>query len=424
MTSRDIMLSSVIAKISLVGILAFALALACMAGLGSFPHRATADSEGKSGYVLRGLRHLGELSQTRRLQSSVYLSEIQSVGAEGGEWDISGDNLQSFVEHRVNGFVTSVKVYQDETRRRRGARRRTPIKGISVAYDGESTEHAHGTTSGSYKQLVMQLGETVTELSISNNPDNLAIPGFVKIVTSSGQRLEVGEPGGSVNVASLGSGFLSGFSGSTKNHDNGGGSYPVLVGLHFLVYKPFSETLVTNMRYVPDLSLQQVVTSPKEMMRRDYCNPTSDELPSSTSSREVTLTLGNTGCFDISDSFTVGASVKISGGIPGLVDMESTAHWENVLTIGKTNCNSEEQLEKTTFTFPDLSIPPRTFLRYTYYEWSGELQNQRYEADLEFHFQDGNIDPIIKAVSGAYTGSSQIYAREVWSELDEATCTP
>jgi len=112
------------------------------------------------------------------------------------------------------------------------------------------------------------------------------------------------------------------------------------------------------------------------------CND--DAVQGQCQSAQFTKTIGEKHIWSLTASFSVGASISVQAGIPGIVSVREEWHWE--VGASSTWTTETDTTETKTMTFP-VTVGNRTRVFGTFAWWDSKVELP-YEGDLVYKFID------------------------------------
>ena len=247
-------------------------------------------------------------------------SPVRSIGDTTGNNGTQFD-LRRFEQGRI---VKRIGVHYDP---------RTCLRGISISY--ENGERATtGTLQGSYNEITLNPGETITRASLWGNGVGTRT-GRIRFETDGGRTFNAGRDttGQDEFPITVGSGILAGFTGRS--------GVDIFI-LGFVFIKPVRSTEITNVRYTLPSGgniVPHALVSEARFSNNQSSPITWDFINSVERTNSVTFTSSVT--------LEFGVSVSVSAGVPGIVSVESGYSWG----VGATREWSRTNETTVTFTW-------------------------------------------------------------------------
>jgi len=239
------------------------------------------------------------------------------------------------------------------------------------------------------------LGEyVVDDLKLSGNGKGEFL-GSIEFKTSAGTEFKVGEIGPHRWHFPTGGAFMAAFTGRASDQ--------AVDMLRVGFWKPIKEISYQSLTY-PTLDSLARIKNPERIGKRSYCNAMPFSVPNAGQKIERTVKTGTTSCLTSSSSSQFSHSVKVSGGIPFVAEVETEMKWEVSKSSVRENCKTKVTEEKRTLTFPNLMIPPGSSFDYTFSQWLGKLSSLPFRAVLRITMKDNTS--VLRSESGTYTGVS------------------
>jgi hypothetical protein len=213
--------------------------------------------------------------------------------------------------------------------------------------------------------------------------------GHLSFSTSNGNRFSVGTLH-TPYISQADNGFFTGIfgqSGTDIDH------------MSLAVMKRVRSSRLESLRY-PTLSSHTAGLTP-QIYRTSWCND-GNLVQSQTAT--FMQSVGTSRTWSVGVSMMVGASVTVSGGFPGIVNVSSTFKWE--VTATSTYSSTTETVRSQTMNFP-INVEPRSRISASFQWWDSQI-NVPYTAVLRHTFTDGASYgfPVSDTYDGAYITES------------------
>jgi len=338
-------------------------------------------------------------------------TNIQSCGCRGPElysyqqWPlaqgtigcIGGCGGSEFQINRRGGTIKQLMVWTNNARRRN-----SHIKAIRFTYnDDHAVLQGNPTGASGPWSHNFQPGEyVVDDLKLSGNGRGKFL-GSIEFTTSAGTEFKVGMTGPHRYHFPTGGSYMAAFTGRVSDD-----------GVHMLgvgFWKPIKEISYVSLTY-PTLDSLVHIKNPERLNKRSYCNTLPFPVPNAGQKFERTVKTGTTSCLTSSSSSQFSHSVKVSGGIPFVAEVETEMKWVESKSSVRENCKTKVTEEKRTLTFPNLMIPPGSSFDYTFSQWLGKLSSLPFRAVLRVTLKDNTS--FLRNEIGTYTGVSFSAIRE------------
>lgn len=285
----------------------------------------------------------------------------------------------------------------------------THLRGISITYSDDHREST-GTAAGNYAEIILRPGEKIVAASLWGNGVGTRT-GRIRFETDQNRSFNAGRDtsGQDEFPINVGSGILAGFRGRSGTD---------IFILAFVFILPVSRTVISNVRYtVPSRGI-----SSETLQEVTYRNDHASGDVNWDFSNSVTRI--NTVAFSSSVTAEFSASLTISAGVPGIVDVSSGYTWGVGTTSTWTRTN-ETQVVLVWGLSGTLAPGERILCRATCQYGKADVD---YTADVQHTFPDGQLwsytdRGVLDSAQYAFANATALPAPNVQRihELDENT---
>jgi len=326
-----------------------------------------------------------------------YLQWPESIEGYGCVGGCGGSEFRPI--NRAGVTIKELLVYTRTTRRRRDGhrrRRRRHIKAIRITYNDDHRELL-GTLNGDFsspKSFKFLPGEyVVDDLKLSGAAGFLE---GIEFKTSGGRTFKA--PDHIYDRQYLfptGNSYMAAFTG--RESDTG----VTLLGVIF--WKPISHVTLGNLKY-PTLDSLAHMKSPVYIGSKAFCNLTPLGQKGHAEKLVKRVKEGTESCMQSTSSRQFGMSVKTSGGIPLVVQVETEAWWKVSTSSTRSNCQTKVVETTRNLNFVSPWMKPFTKFDRVFSQWQGTLSRLPYTAVARITFTDNKS--IYRRESGTYEGVS------------------
>jgi len=313
--------------------------------------------------------------------------------AQGRYGCIGGCGGSEFQINRAGVTIKELLVLTGDGRRRRAGH----IKAIRFTYNDNHREWVGDPKfdASGPKEFKFQPGEYVVgDLQLSGNGKGEFL-GSIEFETSAGNVFKVGLQKPQRYRFPSGDSYMAAFAG--RDERNG------VKALGVIFWKPIRDVTLGNLDY-PTLNTLARMKSPAYIGSKTFCNANSFWRKFTQETLTKRVKEGSESCMKSTSFWQFGLSVKSSGGIPLVAQVEKEASWVKSESTERSNCKTKLVEEARILNFPGPNMAPFTKADWVFSQWQGTLRRLPFTAVARITFKDGTR--IYRRESGTYEGVS------------------